>query len=116
MSIANSKSVGNKGDNFPWQLKMLQGLQKLSDSLNGTANGESKIPALLRLSGPWTNTTLVYAFSIANVGASDVTVLGATLKPGETINYDASALNNYFNPGVIVIDATGSQVVFSYIY
>ena len=33
MSIGNLKDSGNQGNNFPWQLKMLQGLQLIADSL-----------------------------------------------------------------------------------
>jgi hypothetical protein len=34
MSIGNLKDSGNQGNNFPWQLKMLQGLSALNDSIN----------------------------------------------------------------------------------
>lgn len=34
MSIGNLKDYGNKGNNFPWQLKMLQGLQAIYDATN----------------------------------------------------------------------------------
>lgn len=33
MSIGNLKDEGNKGNNFPWQLKMLQGLSAISTSI-----------------------------------------------------------------------------------
>ncbi len=33
MSIGNLKTDGNKGNNFPWQLKMLQGMQCVCDQL-----------------------------------------------------------------------------------
>jgi hypothetical protein len=33
MSIGNLKDYGNKGNNFPWQLKMLQGMQCVCDQL-----------------------------------------------------------------------------------
>lgn len=33
MSIGNLKDSGNQGNNFPWQLKMLQGLQCVCDQL-----------------------------------------------------------------------------------
>ena len=32
MSIGNLKTDGNKGNNFPWQLRMLKGLQDLYDT------------------------------------------------------------------------------------
>ena len=34
MSVGNLKTDGQKGNNFPWQLKMLQGLQGIIDALN----------------------------------------------------------------------------------
>jgi hypothetical protein len=34
MSIGNLKDEGNKGNNFPWQLKMLQGLSAISTGIN----------------------------------------------------------------------------------
>lgn len=34
MSIGNLKDYGNKGNNFPWQLKVLQGLQAIASSTN----------------------------------------------------------------------------------
>ena len=33
MSIGNLKTDGNKGNNFPWQLKMLQGIQGIINAL-----------------------------------------------------------------------------------
>jgi hypothetical protein len=37
MSIGNLKTDGNKGNNFPWQLRMLKGLQDLYDTNFETA-------------------------------------------------------------------------------
>ena len=34
MSIGNLKDSGNQGNNFPWQLKMLQGLQAIYDEVS----------------------------------------------------------------------------------
>jgi hypothetical protein len=34
MSIGDLKDYGNKGNNFPWQLKMLQGLDAINNSIN----------------------------------------------------------------------------------
>ena len=33
MSVGNLKDYGNKGNNFPWQLKMLQGLDAINNSI-----------------------------------------------------------------------------------
>jgi hypothetical protein len=37
MSFGNLKDYGNKGNNFPWQLKMLQGLDILNTSINNSS-------------------------------------------------------------------------------
>lgn len=37
MSVGNLKDYGNKGNNFPWQLKMLQGLDILNTSINNSS-------------------------------------------------------------------------------
>jgi hypothetical protein len=45
--------------------------------------------------------------SIANVGGADGTVLGAVLKPNETVNFDAGAINNTLS--AIAYEATGTE-------
>lgn len=39
MSIGNLKTDGGKGTNWPWQYKMLKGLQGIIDIISSTANG-----------------------------------------------------------------------------
>lgn len=39
MSIGNLKTDGGKGTNWPWQYKMLKGLQGIIDIIDSTANG-----------------------------------------------------------------------------
>jgi hypothetical protein len=180
MSIGNLKDTGNQGNNFPWQWKMLQGLQAIADatsapltcvedsvticnanidaftftnilgvgeSLNvniantiplevnineandsiliygndGTTNrkiktdtsgvlaiqdnggsitvdggtGVQRTATFLRPSG--SNGTVgpnIYSASFASVGTANAIVGGINLKPGETLNFDAGAINN----------------------
>jgi len=40
MSIGNLKTDGGKGTNWPWQYKMLKGLQGIIDVINSTAGGK----------------------------------------------------------------------------
>lgn len=59
MSIGNLKDEGNKGNNFPWQLKMLRGLDAINTSINTTAPvsaGPMEFDAFgrLRVSEPYT--------------------------------------------------------------
>jgi hypothetical protein len=197
MSIGNLKDYGNKGNNFPWQLKMLMGqecactaLQSIeanTDDLeplliqilaaiqagtdyeaalvvdaanvtwleirvwNGTTfdppvyylagsntsgtptfpityinpnsylaqlvsntTAVTRTPVLLRATGAGTIVPLVYDFSVSNVGSANGTILGGTIKPGETLNFGAGALNNSYAAGTIAYDGTGTELVIIY--
>jgi hypothetical protein len=132
-SIGDLRNSGLQGNNFPWQLKMLQGLQALIDGncceeiLTLLTQIESDTTKISNFLGPATRThnirrtsaagTIVkpYSFSIANVGTANGTVEGATLAPGETINFDAGVLNNDF--GTINYDPTtgGTEFLITYV-
>ena len=43
MSIGNLKDYGNKGNNFPWQLKVLQGLQAIASSTSAPLTCVDKV-------------------------------------------------------------------------
>jgi hypothetical protein len=47
MSIGNTKSDGNKGNNFPFQIKVLQGLQCTCDELKAIGANTTAIEAIL---------------------------------------------------------------------
>jgi len=47
MSIGNLKTDGNKGNNFPWQLKMLMGQQCACDALREIADNTDTVEPLL---------------------------------------------------------------------
>jgi hypothetical protein len=47
MSIGNLKDYGNKGNNFPWQLKMLQGQQCACDALQSIVINTADLDPLL---------------------------------------------------------------------
>ena len=198
MSIGNLKTDGNKGNNFPWQLRMLKGLQDLYDTnfetaivvvecpgpiytsylevrtwdqistgcgeienklseptyylpgddlpVSGTIVGPGcvmrytddstllndirielsslqKTPVIDRQSAagsiiPITNSI---SFAVAVTAATYSTIStdgGATfinVLPGETVIYDAGVLNNYFNDRIFYYDATGSDLLITYI-
>jgi hypothetical protein len=97
MSIGNLKDYGNKGNNFPWQLKMLQGLQGIINTLNAgvCCPPQARTPRFLRPTGVLgTIAAGTFSMSFASVGTANAKVEGMILKPGETINFDAGALNN----------------------
>jgi hypothetical protein len=161
MSVGNLKTDGNKGNNFPYQVKVLQGLQCVCDQLKelnidttaieqtlldiealmgdlateatllnvetalGTVatestlqqvevntTGVSRTPGLIRVSGSSGTVPLgKFSMSFASVGTANATVGGMILKPGETINFDAGALNNTLTS--VAYDATtvGSELI-----
>jgi hypothetical protein len=55
-----------------------------------------------------------YSVSVANVGSANGTVLGATIKPGEVLNFSADAINNYFNS--FAYNASGTEFIIIFVY
>ena len=111
MSVGNLKTYGGKGTNMPWQSKMLIGLEQIIAASGGGGGG---IAPQLRTPTMFRTTSALPAIaagkksvSISNVGSTDGTVLGAILKPGETVNFDAGAVNNTLS--VITYDATETE-------
>ena len=212
MSIGNLKTDGNKGNNFPWQLRMLKGLQDLYDTnfetaivvvecpgpvytsylevrtwdqiSTGCGEIENKLseptyylpgddlPVSGTIVGPGCvmrytdDSTLLYAallccqangvilndirselgalnktpvidrtsaagsigaithsisFAVAVTAAAPSTIStngGTTyiqVLPGETVIYDAGVLNNHFDSNIFYYDATGSDLLITYI-
>jgi hypothetical protein len=114
MSIGNLTDYGNKGNNFPWQLKMLQGITSMINSLTGVTAGASRTTNILRpANASGTITAGKRSASFSNVGTTNATIKGVTLKPGETVNFDAGAINNTLD--AIAYDATGSELLIIYI-
>jgi len=136
MSIGNSRTDGNKSINFPYQLKVLQGLQCICDELKAinvdttaiektlldieailqtvetNTTGVARTPNFLRPSGSLgTVTAGTFSMSFASVGTGNATVGGMTLKPGETINFDAGALNNTLGAVAYDTTATGAELI-----
>ena len=223
MSIGNTKDYGNKGNNFPYQLKSLQGLQCACDQLQAINGNTDQVEGLLTLisnllqngqdyestivedangdlwlevriwngtsfdppiyyaagtstpgtpvapltyinsatylaqivsntTGIATEVTLadvkintadtvtkltaqtrvpnikrtalstttipddIFSISFSNVGTSDATINTEILKPGETINFDAGVLNNYYPANSFTYDCTtaGGELLIIY--
>lgn len=83
MSVGNLKDYGNKGNNFPWQLKMLQGLDILNTSINNSSIANANSMAIdafgrQRVSSPLTlfdsshryNDNSLWATSTASGGSA----------------------------------------------
>lgn len=111
MSIGNLKTYGNKGNNFPFQLKVLEGIQKIYDYLIGSSVSQARTPVIVSDSGPG-SISVTYGFSIANVGAASGTVNGVTVPAGTTVNF-APDKNNSLSG--ISYDATGTTFLITWI-
>ena len=111
MSIGNLKDYGNKGNNFPWQLKVLEGLQKIYDFLVGSSAVTTRTPVILSDTGAG-GISVTYGFSIANVGGAAGTVNGITLPAGATVNF-APDKNNSLSG--VTYDATGTTFLITWI-
>jgi hypothetical protein len=123
MSIGNLRDQGNQSKNYPWQHNVLKGLQCICDAIEelqtgidvtivnplgqepmatsipvvvaSDQNGVARTPNFLRPTGA--NGTVAagtFSMSFASVGTGNAIVGGIILKPGETLNFDAGAINN----------------------
>jgi len=57
---------------------------------------------------------VTYSLSIANVGSANGTFLGTTIKPGESVNFGADAINNYYAARTFSYDGTGTELLITY--
>jgi hypothetical protein len=114
MSIGNLKDYGNKGNNFPWQLQMLKGLQGIIDTLIAgvCCPPQKRSPKIIYETTPGSIPDGTYGFSIANVGAAAGTVDGYTLPAGVTINFDPGVNNTIAS---LPYDATGTTFLITFI-
>ena len=116
MSVGNVNTEGDKKNNFPWQFKMLRGLQAILDVLSGTATPVVRNFKVSRITNPLTITTPIYSISVANVGTAIGTVNGTSLKTGEIINIEAGSPNNVFAANYVALNATGTEFLITYVY
>lgn len=79
--------------------------------------GVERTPGIIRPTAAGNVNTVAanfFSVSVANVGLANGTVLGATIKPGEVLNFSGDALNNFFTS--FAYDATGTDFVITFIY
>ena len=120
MSIGNLKDQGNKGNNFPYQLRVLQLLGDINDSVSQAPVGKEIYPYMISSTGTGnlSGSTKVYNASFYNAGSAAIslTVGGSgtfSIPAGVTINYDPG-VNNYYKGSHFSWDATGSTILVSY--
>ena len=78
--------------------------------------GVARTPNFLRPSGISGNTPVgIFSVSFASVGTADATVGGMILKPGETLNLDAGALNNTLGTIAYSTTTTGAELIIIFL-
>jgi hypothetical protein len=73
--------------------------------------GVSRTPTILRTSASGATSATAYSVSFASVGTVNATVGGFALKPGETINFDAGAINNTLGAVTYNATAVGAELL-----
>jgi hypothetical protein len=111
MSVGDLKTDGQKGNNFPWQLKMLQGIQEIINVVTLIPLPTTRTPNIINSTTTGTIPTS-YGFSIANVGNAAGTVDGQSLPAGVTVNFDPGVNNTILG---LPFDATGTRFVITYL-
>ena len=94
----------------------LQQVENNTDNIAVNTKGVLRTPNMLRTtsSGNLSSLSLqIYSASVANVGTADGTVLGAVLKAGEIVNFDASSISHYFDD--FAYDATGTEFIIIFV-
>lgn len=84
---------------------------------NVLLSGVERTPGIIRPTAAGNINSLeptFYSVSVANVGLATGTVLGATIKPGEVLNFSGDALNNFFTS--FDYDATNTEFVIIFVY
>lgn len=85
--------------------QVVTGVNQVVDGIDELIAGQSRTPYIARIT---TATTTVlnfktYSVSVSNIGTGTLTVNGVTVKQGETVNFTAGAVNNFYAPGAFTL-------------
>lgn len=103
MSIGNLKDYGNKGNNFPFQLKVLQSLNDLPP--------KPVTPVILVETSAGQLIDECTSICFANIGTVDISLSFAAgdgavrIPPGISINMDAGDNNDYYEKDIFYWEA-----------
>jgi hypothetical protein len=86
--------------------------ESISVALASDQLGIARTPNFLRPSGTSGTIALgTFSMSFASVGTANATVGGITLKPGETLNFDAGAINNTLGAVAYSTTTVGAELI-----
>ena len=113
MSIGNTKTQGNQGKNFPYQLRNLQLLEAILSTLNASITPVERTPSLVRVNDKGLIPSGTIRLSVINSGKSDGGWLTTAIKPGEKFDYSVNQIGDVL--GEFAYDATGTEFAISYV-
>jgi hypothetical protein len=102
-------NLGNKQSVWNWQRMVVSLLTKILAALGG-GSGVQKTPGLTRTSAAGTVAAGAISVSIYNAGIANGTVLGSTIKPGESLTWATYANDTL---AAIAYDGTGTELVIT---
>jgi hypothetical protein len=110
-SIGDLRNSGLQGNNWPWQYKVLKGLDCICDGI-GQLTPQVRNANILSETAAGSIPDC-YGFSIANVGSSTGLVAGQPLPAGVTVNFDPAGINNLV--AGVSYDATGTTFLITWL-
>ncbi len=87
--------------------------QSVSVTIARNEVGIEKTPTMLRATSGGTVASGAFSVSFANVGTATATVLTVNLEPGETVSFDAGAINNTLGSIAYTASATGILLIIA---
>ena len=114
MSVGNLKTEGNKGNNMPFQLRLLQ----IMGAILGNANSTSNTPHAVSATGTGSVSVPVKNITFQNAGGANgtVTINGTviTLAAGKSLSFDAGGQGNTFPTAMFSYNGTGTTLLITY--
>lgn len=112
---SNTSMTSANGDYSPIAVNA-NGAVAINDGGNSITvdggTGVQRTPNFLRPSGTSGTIALgTFSMSFASVGTANATVGGITLKPGETLNFDAGAINNTLGAVAYSTTTAGAELI-----
>ena len=105
----NTKDSGNKGNNRPWQAAVLKLLGAIASGSGGAPI--VRTPTMVRTGAAGTILAGKKSVSFFNGGATNATVLGAALKPGEEVSFSVQAPSDTLT--AFPYDGTGTDLLIT---
>lgn len=102
-------NLGNKGSVWNWQRMVVSLLTNILAALGG-GSGVQKTPTLTRTSVAGTVAAGAISVSVYNAGNANGTVLGQTIKPGESFTWSTYARDTL---AAVAYNGTGTELVIT---